>query len=325
MERLPKFIKKVAKLAVISSIGLVPGQLKGQEVINNTEHQIRIENNEQLKSQIFNEVKVAFENGVLKNTQQNAYFFRLEKDGYDITYDFDADYDEKKEISPTIEIDYTDGNSNYILQEGPSEITNRDIVYNYKDNLLSNSETKMYGDFFAENRIIIRNLYGKNDSPVYSRKINKEEMVKFLKDIKQFAQVVDSVGINKNNKNLQQKEEKIKLEQQKEKEERDMIKISENLLDSLKNKQKLEGGEYNEYAMSNISHGIYSYKYYGQNIDISFVDSDGYTNEVSVDVGKKQIRRARKYNKIESNLKIIDLSNTEAKKVVENAFLEINK
>lgn len=327
MEKFPKFFKNVAKVAAVSAIGLMPNQLKGQDTIKDNGKEINIENTIELKNQIFSEVEIGYKNGILRNTQENVYFFRLEKDGYDITYDLDANYDKKKDENPTIEIDYINGKSNYILQKGK---VNKDIVYNYEDKSLSSTETKPYEDFAAENMIIISELYGKNKELVNFRKINDNEKNQILIDIRKFFKNIDTIGINENLKNLKNGEQKLELEKQKEKneqiEEGEIINIAKKLLEYFKGPNNLEGKVYNDmYMMTTLSQGIYSYRYNNNEVYVSFLDTEGYKNEVHIKINKNEINKARKYKKTDQGLDIKNLSNQETRKIIEDAFSEINK
>lgn len=330
MDRFPKFegIKKVAKIAAVAAIGLAPGQLKGQDNIDDSKNKFSIEQNEQLKSLIFDQVRIGFYNGNLRNSPDNAYFFRLEKDGYDITYNLDNDQNGEKDEAPTIEVDYIDGNSEYILQKGPKGINSRDIVYNYKDNSLSKADQKPYGEFFSENMIVIRELHGKNDHIVNYRKINKEEKEKILKDIRIFFEKADTVGFESNEKNLKLTEEKSNQSKEKRQKELEILSISHELSNYLKTKEDFKDKIYNEMEMRySVSRGIYLIKFDDQNVYISFVDSDGYKNEVSIDVKNDEIKRAKKYKKIEDNkIDLKEMSDlSEIKKILEDTFLEISK
>jgi hypothetical protein len=327
MEKLPKFLKNIAKIAAVSAIGLMPNQLKGQDTLRNNGKELNIENKIELNSQIFDEIEKGYKNGVLKNTPENVYFFHFEKDGYNITYDLDANYDKNKDENPTITIDYVNGKLNYLLKKGNKNI---DIVYNYEDDSLSNSETKSYGDFAVENIIIINKLYGKNNEPVNFRKINKSEKEKILVDTKKYFIGIDTVGINQNSINLKNGEEKINLKNQKienEKvEEEEILNIAKKLLDYFNGPNDLEGkvNDNDIDMMITLSHGIYSYKYDKNDVNVSFLDADGYKNEVLIAVNDNKIIRARKYKKTKEGNNIQYLSNQEIKKILEDAYSEIN-
>jgi len=335
MEKFPKFIKKVSQIAAVSFIGLVPGQLKGQEIVNNSEHQIKIENNEQLKSQIFDEVGVALNNGVLKNKSDNVYYFEFKNGNYDISYNLDTNFDGEKDSNPQISVSYVDGNCFFNLVKGQNEISNidRDIVYNYKDNSLSNSESKTYGDFGGENMLVIPELYGKNDSMVHFRKINKEEMKKFLNDIKQFSGVVNSVGIEQNNKNIKNKEEKdeiLKKESQiKSKEKESQMEPFVFLYNFLKRNKESFDGSHNEGEFFHLIKGKYSYDFDESGyLKISFIDCNGYNNLIKVELKKEKfgIDQALKIKKNEEGVTIREnITEEQIGKIMSDLLLDIKK
>lgn len=328
MEKLPKFIKNIVKIGAVASVGLFPGQLKGQDIIKNTEKEITIESSEQLNSQIFNEIEVAYKNGILRNEPESAYYLDFKKDGYSIGYKLNSDGSNKKDESPTLELGYHNGNLNYFLQKSPNEVMNRDIVYNYKDSSLSNSETKSYGDFFVENIFFIADLHDRSKDPVHFRKINENEKQIFLDYLKELTNHVDSVGISENNKNISNKDNEIKQKETRLSKNTIEVKeigdIIQNVSDILKDK-KLESKVADE-APYRYFHGNYEIIDDQGSLQIYFLDSDGSRNELYITLNNKDIKIAQKINLKNRSLGIQQLSNIEIKKIIEGALFElINK
>ncbi len=331
---LKEALLKIGKIAAISVIGIMPGKLNGQDTIKNAGIETRIENNEQLKSQIFNEVDVALKNGLLKNKPDNSYLFEFKNGNYDISYNLDTNGDGEKDLKPQISVSYDSGNSYYELVKGQNEISNidKDIVYNYKDDSLSNSETKPYGDFGRENLKVIPELYGKENSPVHFRKINKEEIEKFLNDIKQFSGIIDYNGIEQNNINIKNKEEKDNILKKESEEKKNALELQMIPFVDIYNflKQNINNSQinHNEGDYSHFVKGGYSCDFDDTGyLKVSFVDKDGYKNLITANLGKSDfgIRQALKIKKNEEGSVVSreNMSEEQISKIIKDVLLDI--
>ena len=329
MEQFPKFIKNVAKVAAVSAIGLMPNQLNGQEVIKDSGKEISVEKSIELKDKIFNEIETGFKNGVLRNTPDNPFYYNLEKDGYEIVYNMDADFDKKKDQNPTIEVDFEKGNSNYLLKKGLDESRDKDIVYNYKDGSLSDSQTKPYAEFFSENLIVIRDLYGKKTQPVNYRAISEEEKVVILSDVeKLLGRELDPIGIEENNKNIALEEQKQTIEKQLKLSAESMSESALGILQYLKTDGKFKEKKEDQFSMMTIiTNGEYIFKFNTANFDLSFKDADGNKNELRFDTRDNEISltRARKIIQSEQGINIVDLSNQEVQEILVRVSSDIHK
>ena len=196
MDKIPRFVKKVAKIAAISAVGFIPGHLKGQDTIS------KIEISEQITSQIFKEVQHGFENGTLKNSLEHPGYFSFQKDGYDISYETDADYDGKIDKNPTVKVEYYKGNTAYFLKRDPRKNKNLDVAYNYKDNSLSNAKTRTYYDFFNQTMILLREFKTQEDyqKPISFRETTKEEKETILEGVEKIVEVATDSATRKRKK-----------------------------------------------------------------------------------------------------------------------------
>lgn len=319
MEKFPKFIKDVAKVIAVSTVGLLPGQLKGQEVIKIGKNK---ENTEQLSHKIFDSVEKGYKNGVLRNSSSNAYFYRFQNNEYDVSYDLDSNFDGKKDDIPTIQVDYIKGNSHYLIEQNPIGAKNMDIVCNFKDNSLSDAQTKPYGNFAAEKMLIIAELTEDLEHPVHYREINEEEKTHILNNIEQYFGCVDSTGIKENQKNIKESEVKKETENQKELQEQQVIKSAKQLFEYLKNNdnyKKLEADPIS--LMKVVSKGSFVYKFDNYYLDLSFIDGEGNKNEIRCKMtDNPYLSKARKIIKMNDDFNIQNLSNEEVQKIIDNAF-----
>ena len=329
-------VKKAAQIVAISSVGIFPSPASGQDVdINNIDQNSKIENNEQLKNQIFSEVVTAYNNGILRNNPNNVYYFELQKDGYDISYNLDTNLDGENDSIPQINILYVNGNNIYRLDKGQNGISSidREIVYNYRDALLPGSEIKTYGEFAGENIIVIPELTGKNDAPVHVREINKEEMEKFLDDITEFSETIDSGGIRENENNIRNQIEKDRIYKEgKEKEEKDkelQMKPFSDLYNFLKQNTESFGISHNEGESSHFVKGKYSYDFDESGyLRISFIDDDGYKNFIRANFTKENfgINQAIKIKRNEGgNSDRQEISGEQIGKIINETLLDIKK
>jgi len=188
MEKFPKFIKKVAKLGVMSGIAMgsfFPHESNAQSNFENNPKN-KIEVSENISDKIFNEVEFGFKKGSLKvaDGRPNLFYLIDENTDYDIRYDLDANNDDKKDESPTISVNHTKGNITFLLKKGPASENNKDLAVDYKDEELSGAEIDTYENFFNKYHIVITSLYGDKQHKVRFRQINNDEKNEILRDIK---------------------------------------------------------------------------------------------------------------------------------------------
>jgi len=321
----PKFIKKLAKGAVITGIGIasiLPNESKGQEAKNISSNEPRkqntenvVEDSEQLSQQIFKEVEKGFQNGVLENSPEDPFYYHKESGKYKISYNLDTNQDGKKEESPKISVDYEEGNSNFSLIKKSKTEEIKDLVFNYTDKSLIDSETDTYENFFAQNNVVILSLYGDKKRPIDFRKISNTEKERILFDIKTIMDKKYPDTIEKNNKNIKSFENKKETESQKETLKSEIESSAKKLLDVLKK------------TGSTLSQdGLYKYKI-GFKFKISFADKEENQNEVTFYTSPKfQLSEARKIiMKNGEPESIQDLSTSEIKSIVEDALSKINQ
>jgi len=320
----PKFIKKLAKGATIATIGLLsvlPNESKGQEVKNispNEPNKRNIENvietSEQLNQQIFKEIEKGFQNGVLENLPENPFYYHKESGKYKISYNLDINQDGKKEENPQISIDCEDGNLNFSLVKKSKTEQIKDLVFNYKDKSLTDSDTDTYENFFAKNGVVILSLRGDKTHPIDFRKISDTEKKQILFDLKTILGKEDSITVQKNIENIKEFENKKEIENHKKTLEKEVVFSAKKLLDILK---KTEA--------SASQDGLYTYKF-DHGFKISFTDQRGNQSEVLFDTNPEfKLNKVRKI--IMKNLEpvsIEDLSILEIKNIIENALFKSN-
>ncbi len=246
--------KKIAIIAAVSTVGLMPMKSEGQ--VNPRDS---IENNDKLKTEIFNEVKNAYENGIMKELGEGSYLYCIDRENFSIIYNLDTNSDgkyDKNDKDPEFDISYKKGNSNYYLIKRPK--LESDLVYNYKDSSLDNATTKTYAEFFAENFHVIPELYGKNDNPVNFREINEEEKKELLGDIKKIV--------------LEEKTSQVEISE-----------LSKNLINKIKNAVPKDTFE-NPEIKNVIKFGPYNFEFNKKIFIISFTDKEGFENRISFEL-----------------------------------------
>jgi hypothetical protein len=121
------------------------------------------------------------------NPRENAYYYTYKDSVYDISYNLDLNYDEKKDTDiPDIDVSYTKGNLNFSLVKRNQ--LNSDLVFDYKDKKpFPDAETLPYDDFFLKTRTMIMDLLHNdpnyNIHPIHFRESNIKEKEEILKGI----------------------------------------------------------------------------------------------------------------------------------------------
>jgi len=247
-------LKKATAIAAVGVVGFMPIKSEGQ-----TNSENNIENQDSLKTEIFNEVRNAYDNGVMKELGKGSYFYCFDRENFSVWYNLDTNYDGKhneNDKDPEIEISYKEGNSNYSLRK-KSKLES-DLVYNYKDNSLDNATTKTYAEFFSENSQVIPELYGKNNTPVNFREINIKEKKELLEKIRGIV--------------LEEKASQIEISE-----------LSHNLIDKIKSSFPEENFE-NQETRKIMKFGPYNFEFNKNIFTINFTNKEGFENEISFDM-----------------------------------------
>ena len=264
MEKMQKIVRDFVKVGVIVAAGLAPKESVSQNTIDS----LKI-NNEKLTSQIFNEVKLGTENGSLKNSERNAYYFNFKNDTYNISCIPDLNNDNEK--SAITEIGVKEGNSHFVLKEDQRNDEVTDLVFNYKDSI-SGWESKPYDEFSGETNIVIGDLVEDQKHIVNYRETTPEEKTKIFEKISKIIEENSDNNSVKNNIINIKKAEEIKLIESKEKEtEMHVLESGQKILKYLKEndlKDKLD-------QRSTIIKGSYSYEFCPFYLKIKFTDENG--------------------------------------------------
>jgi hypothetical protein len=311
----PKFIKKIAKGATMVSIGVLsflPNESRGQDININNNHKTESIKISQLDSNIFNLAEKGVKNGTLKNSLEYPFFYSKEAEGYNISCDFDINYDKNQDESPRTRINYKDGSLNFFIEKDPKK-GNRDIAFSGDSNVLPNSSVEEYGDFSLKNRIIIGGLNKKH--PIYFRQINNSEKGKILLDLERILGGPDSVTSKQNLDNIN----KLKKEQEFEKQKKE---FEDRIIDSVKSLFLM----LKQNNIFSSSDGFYKYELY-DGFKIFCKDKEGNQNEISFYTNPNfHLRKAQKIIlKNFEHVSIQDLSSQETEDIIKDALLKTNK